>query len=77
MGTLLSRDQAVQIARRVADGEGWPWIEPVEAVAKRTFPLVGRRYWQVTTNSRFETRSVKVQIDAATGRVLRLFYHPY
>ncbi len=77
MGVLMSRDQALQIARQVADGEGWPWIEPVEAVRKRTFPLVGRRYWQVRTNFKFGTRSVKVQIDASTGRVLRLFYHPY
>ncbi len=77
MGVAMSREQAVEIARQIADGEGWPWIEPVEVVAKRKFPLVWRRYWQVTTNCKFETRSVRVQIDAATGQVLRLFYHPY
>jgi hypothetical protein len=72
----MSRDEAVRIARRVADRQGWPWIEPVQAVAKRTFPLVGRRYWQVETNYKLVARSVQMQLDRATVQVLRMGDHP-
>ncbi len=77
MGASVLQDDAVRIAHAGADLEGWPWIEPVEVVAKRTFPLLGRRYWQVRTNSKFGSRSVLVQISAATGEVRRVLYHPY
>jgi hypothetical protein len=74
--SMLS-DEAIRIARAVAEREGWPWVLPVQAIQKRKFPWLGKPYWQVRTNSKFESPSVHVRIDNATARVLGAGYNPY
>ena len=68
----MTRDEAIQMARTLAEKEGWPWAEPLLVEKGRQFALFGRQYWRVTTNSKYADigRNVHVQIDDKTQRVL-------
>src|SRR2546428_436013 len=61
----MTRDEVIQIARAVAKKEGWPWLEPLWVEDERRFIFFGRRYWRVTTNTKYADigRNVHVQID--------------
>ena len=74
----MTRDEVTQIARTAAEKEGWPWAEPLLVEDERRFILFGRRFWRVTTNSRYADIgcNVHVQIDDETGRVLSSDYAP-
>ena len=74
----MTRDDAIQTARTLAEKKGWPWIEPLMVEDGRRFFMFGRRFWRVTTNSRYVDIgcNVRVQIDDDTGRVVRSEYAP-
>ena len=74
----MTSEEAIQVARTVAEKKGWPWVEPLLVEAGRHFLLFGRRYWRVTTNSEYADigRNVHVQIDDQTGQILRSEYVP-
>ncbi len=74
----MTRDEVIQIARAVAKKEGWPWLEPLWVEDERRFIFFGRRYWRVTTNTKYADigRNVHVQIDDETRRVLSSEYVP-
>ncbi len=74
----MTLDTAIQTARTLAEGKGWPWVEPLMVEDGRRFFVFGRRFWQVTTNSRYVDIgcNVHVQIDDKTGRVIRSDYTP-
>jgi hypothetical protein len=73
----MSQNRVIEIARGVAEEQGWPWIEPVEIARHRMFPWFWRHWWHVRTSSKFGTRSVYVQIDDSNGRLLQVAYSPY
>jgi hypothetical protein len=77
MRTSMTPAEVLLVARSVAERQAWPWIEPIEVVQARSFPLLGKRYWRVRTNSKSGIRSVHLRIEDATGRVLRAGYVPY
>lgn len=74
----MTRDTAIQTARTLAEEKGWPWLEPLMVEDGRRFIVFGRRFWRVTTNSRYVDIgcNVHVQIDDKTGRVLSSDYTP-
>lgn len=74
----MTRDAAIQTARKLAEEKGWPWVEPLMVEDGRRFFVFGRPFWRVTTNSRYVDIgcNVHVQIDDKTGRVLSSDYTP-
>lgn len=74
----MTRDAAIQTARTLAGEKGWPWVESLMVEDGRRFIVFGRRFWRVTTNSRYVDIgcNVHVQIDDETGRVLSSDYTP-
>lgn len=74
----MTREEAIQIARTLAEKKGWPWVEPLWVEDARRFILFGRRYWRVATNTQYADigRNVHVQIDDRTGQVLSSEYMP-
>ena len=74
----MTRDAAIQIARTLAEQNGWPWVEPLLVEDGRRFLVCGKRFWRVTTNFRYADIgcNVHVQIDDETGRILSSDYTP-
>jgi hypothetical protein len=74
----MTRDEAIQIARTLADKEGWPWTEPLFVEERRRFAGFGRHYWRVTTNTKYADigDNVHVWIDDQTREVLSSDYMP-
>jgi len=74
----MTRDDAIQIARELAEKEGWPWTEPLFVEDGRRFAGFGRRFWRVTTNTKYVDigHNVHVEIDDQTRRVLSSEYVP-
>lgn len=65
----MTSDEALEIARKVAQEKGWPWLEPVSAVRRRTW-LIGPVYWNVTTNLDKTGMNVTVTIADASRKVV-------
>jgi hypothetical protein len=64
---VISKDEAIRIAKNECEKRGWGWLEPVEA--KR-----GRKAWKIRTNA-FSLGTIAVfSIDHQTGEVLRAGY---
>ena len=74
----MTPDEVIQIARTLAEKNGWPWVEPLRVEDERRFILFGRRSWRVTTNTEYADigRNVHVQIDDETGQILSSEYVP-
>lgn len=69
----LNRDEATEIARRLAAEKGWAWLEPVRAkMSKRS----GRTTWTVLSNAQAIGRNVIVTIDDASRSVRRAMFLP-
>ena len=59
----------IAVARRVAQVEGWLWVEPSTAIFRRGW--LGRHgRWEVFSNRDRPGLKVRVVIDAASGVVL-------
>lgn len=67
----MTEQEAVEIARRVAEQEGWAWVEPAEAILRKSW--LGRDpRWEVS--SCWLGGMVRLIIDDETGRVLEKDY---
>ncbi len=66
----MTAEEAIAIARSVAERQGWPWQEPVLAKRYRTFVLFGRPVWHVMTNSDHRGGNVNVHLNDLTGEVV-------
>jgi hypothetical protein len=73
---MISEEEAIEIARRVAAEKGWRWKEPVKAHRTRAFIFIGRAEWEVLTNADMRGTNVRVVVDAQDGTVLRAAYLP-
>ena len=73
---MISEEEAIEIARRVAVEKGWRWQEPVKAHRTRAFIFFGRSEWEVLTNADMRGTNVRVVVDAQDGTVLRAAYLP-
>jgi hypothetical protein len=66
---IISKDEAIKIAKQECDRRGWGWLEPVEIKQ-------GRKAWKIRTNA-FSRGTIAIfSIDHQTGAVLRAGYIP-
>jgi len=72
----MTRDEAILLARRIAESESWAWRLPVSASPNRAFLLFGRLTWTVLSNSSSRGCNVLVVIDDRSGEVIRRAFLP-
>lgn len=72
----MTRDEAITLAERMAEIEGWSWQLPVSATLGRKFLLFGRLCWTVRSNSSCRGSNVLIVIDDASGEVVRKAFLP-
>lgn len=68
---MLTKDEALSIARAEAEREGWPWIEPVLATPESHGFDSPRGCWRFMTNARVLGGNVNVLVDAETGDIIQ------
>ena len=71
----MTEDEAIQLARSIAEQEGWPWRGTVTASRSRR-GLVGRPEWLITSNAQARGLNVRVRIDDHTGQILSREFAP-
>lgn len=71
----MTSDEAIDRARELARSRGWTFLEPVQADSCRFFG-VGRLRWRVVSNCESIGCNVRVEIDDATGEVLKGNFMP-
>jgi hypothetical protein len=71
----MSEEQAIAIARRVAEQEGWAWADPALATLRKNWSGRGGR-WEILSNARALGAKVRVVLDAESGAVLEKGYVP-
>jgi hypothetical protein len=69
----MTREQAIGVAQREAEKQGWPRLEPVEARRSRRW-LIGATVWEVASNAQSKGMNVRVRIEDDTGRICRAGY---
>lgn len=71
----MTEAEAVAIAERLAEENGWIWVAPVEAMwHPRWFGAGGR--WEIYSNADRLGAKVRVVIESPSGRVLEQGYIP-
>ncbi len=72
----MTKEEAVAVAKGLAESKGWTWLEPVHCQpgARRLNKAV--RTWEVHTNANSRGASMRVLIDDETGEVLESGYLP-
>lgn len=73
---MITRDEAIAIARQAAVDRGWRWEEPVSAERGRTWLLFGRHKWEVRTNTQRRGANARFVIDAIDGHLLQAVWLP-
>lgn len=73
----MTQDEAVGIARSLAQEKGWEWREPVYAARCRSGFAWGPWVWEVYSNRRHRGRNVRVIIDEQSGKVLRSGFYAH
>ena len=72
----MTKEAAVEKARLVAEGEGWPWQQPIFVQIRRRGIIFGSRFWEVRSNSASRGQNVEVTIDDQSGKVLGRNFNP-
>ena len=64
-GTVISKEEAVEVARKECERRGIPWLEPVK---------VFRHYgnWSVWTHANHRGGNVRVIVDKETGEIYNI-----
>ena len=72
---MISEDEAVNRAKRVALEQEWAWIDPAHTTLRsRWFGKGGT--WEIFSNGSGLGAKVRVVLDAETGAVLEKGYVP-
>jgi hypothetical protein len=71
----VTEDEAVSLARAVAEREGWAWVEPAYATFRRPWFGKGGK-WEIFSNANGLGAKARVVIDAQTGAILEKGYIP-
>ena len=74
---MRTKSELIEIARAAAEGEGWPWQEPVEVMKHRRWILIGALQWEVMTAAEYRGGNVYIMIDDKTGTVIGKSFFPY
>lgn len=67
---MITREEAIDIARRECLRKGWDDTPPYSATSGRDFILWGRRTWFIVTNAEHKGDNAYIQIDADNGSVI-------
>jgi hypothetical protein len=70
----MTEDEAIELARRTAEIEGWTWCGKIVAQQKKR--LFGPTYWQVISNYDCAGCNVRIQISDDTGTILSKGFMP-
>jgi hypothetical protein len=73
---MITKDEAITIARQAAAERGWRWEEPVSAERGRKWFLFGNEQWEVRTNTQRRGSNARFVIDARLGTVVEAFWLP-
>ena len=73
--TTMTKEEAIEKAKQIAEEENWQWLEPSGATyvtetkgwIRRT---VVRNAWRVTTNAGRRGGNINIIFDADTGEVI-------
>lgn len=69
----MTEEQAIAKARQIASEAGWAWVDPPRVrLRKGWFGTASR--WEVHSNANGLGAIVQVELDDATGEVLRKGY---
>jgi hypothetical protein len=68
------REKLLEVARKVADACGWPWLEPVQIDLESR--AVEGRTWAVRTNVQRRGMNIRIVIRESDFRVVRAGYSP-
>jgi hypothetical protein len=72
----MTQEEAIERARQVAEAEGWPWLERIDADIRKTGIFgSGPLMWQITTHSPNLGGNAIICIDDETGQILRKEYY--
>jgi hypothetical protein len=71
----MTKDEAIARARAFAESQGWTWREPVHAETYRPW-FVGAPRWRIVTNYGLRGGNVRIELDDATGNIIKSQYVP-
>ena len=72
----MKLDQAVEIAKAVAESEGWRWEEPIHVRKSRRGWFKGTWEWHVHSNAEWRGCNVYIVVDDVTGEVSHKAFLP-
>lgn len=70
---MLTKEEAIEIAKKAALEQNWPWIEPVNA--RRSWLSLFRN-WDIQTNANKLGTNVHITIEGKTGRIINKGFCP-
>ncbi len=70
---MISEEEAVRLAKRLAQQEGWAWVDPANAILRRRWFGRGGR-WEIFSNAHALGAKIRVVLDADSGKVLERGY---
>lgn len=73
--TMIDRDEAIVRAKNIATEHGWIWVDPAEAILRRSWFGRGGR-WEIVSNAMALGAKVRVVLDAKSGQILERGYIP-
>jgi len=72
---LISEDEAVRLARKLAEENGWGWLDPPYTTLRRQWFGPGGR-WEIFSNAAGKGPKVRVVLDAQSGQIIEKGYIP-
>lgn len=72
----ITKDEAIESARREAAARGWHWQEPSRASASRRFVLFGHLTYEVWTNADHRGGNCRFVVDGEDGTVREAYFLP-
>ena len=72
---MMTEQEAIDRAKKVALEQGWAWVEPALATLRRPWFGKGGK-WEIFSNAQGLGAKARVVIDAQTGAVLEKGYIP-
>jgi len=66
----MTHDKVIELAREVAEVEGWLWLEPSRATRFRRWWIIGPLRWEVVSNADRRGMNVHILIDDSSGRII-------
>jgi len=73
---FIGRDQAIEIARKRAEENGWIFDEPLDVIVRHDWsgPV---RHFEIKTHAGYLGTKARFTIDAKTGKIIHEGYIPY